>query len=106
MPIFPILYLVLPEVQLLGPNRTLLEGENANLTCVIKVGSPKPRLSWYRNGKLLVDKENTNLILTEVTDEDEGLYRCRAQNRGGVANDFINVTVDSKYSTGAMDMGW
>ena len=51
-----------------------------------------------------MDEEKSNLILTEVTDKDEGLYRCKAQNLGGVANDFIKVTIDSKYSTSAFGM--
>ena len=53
-----------------------------------------------------MDEEKSNLILTEVTDKDEGLYRCEAQNLVGVADDSINVTIDSKYSTTALDMGW
>lgn len=48
-----------------------------------------------------MDEENTNLILTEVTDKDEGLYRCEAQNFGGVADDVVNITIDSKFFTSA-----
>ncbi len=43
-----------------------------------------------------MDEKNTNLILTRVTDKDEGLYRCEARNRGGMADDIVNIAVDSK----------
>lgn len=91
---FPIL--VLPEVQLLGPNQAIREGDSVNLTCAIKAGSPKPRVVWYKNKTLLLDEKNAILVLTEVTDKDEGLYRCEARNRGGVADDIVNVTIGSK----------
>ena len=93
----PFLLLVLPEVQLLGPNQAIQRGNNINLTCVIKAGLPKPLVLWYKNETLLVGEESTNLILAKVTDKDEGLYRCEARNRGGVADDIVNVTIDSKY---------
>ena len=72
------------------------EGDRLNLTCVIKAGSPKPQVSWYKNKILLVDEESTNLILKELTDKDEGQYKCEARNPVGVADAMINVTVDSK----------
>ena len=72
------------------------EGDRLNLTCVIKAGSPKPQKSWYKNKILLVDEESTNLILEELTDKDEGQYKCKARNPGGVAYKIINVTVDGK----------
>ena len=88
--------LALPKVQLIGPNWTMREGDRLNLTCIIKAGLPKPQVSWYKNNLLLVDEESTNLILEELTDKDEGQYKCEARNRAGVADAMINVTVDSK----------
>ena len=87
-----------PKVQLLGPNWTMREGDRLNLTCIIKAGLPKPQVSWYKNNLLLVDEESTNLILEELTDKDEGQYKCEARNPAGVADAMINVTVDSKSS--------
>lgn len=72
------------------------EGDRLNLTCVVEPGSPKPQVSWYKNEILLVDEESMNLTLEEVSDKDEGLYKCKAQNPGGVAYDIINVTIDGK----------
>ena len=73
------------------------EGDRLNLTCVIKAGLPKPQLSWYKGDKkLLAVEESTNLILEELTDKDEGQYKCEARNPGGVADAIMNVTVDGK----------
>ena len=88
--------LVPPKVQILGPNRTMREGDRLNLTCIIKAGLPRPQVSWYKNKILLIHKESTNLILEELTDKDEGQYKCEARNSVGVADALINVTVDSK----------
>ena len=72
------------------------EGDRLNLTCVIKAGSPRPQVSWYKNRTRLPDEESTNLIREELTDKDEGQYKCKARNSGGVACDIINVTVDGR----------
>lgn len=72
------------------------EGDRLNLTCIIKAGLPKPQVSWYKNKIRLVDEESTNLFLDELTDKDEGQYKCEARNPFGVADAVINVTVDSK----------
>lgn len=92
----PLFSLVPPMVQLLGPNRTMQEGDKLNLTCIIKAGLPKPQVSWYSNNIPLDGEENTNLILEELTDQEEGQYKCEARNSGGVAKAIINVTVDGK----------
>ena len=36
------------------------------------------------------------MILEELTDNDEGQYKCEARNPGGVADAIMNVTVDGK----------
>ena len=88
---------VLPIIQLLGPGEhTYMQGDSANLTCKIIEGLPEPQLSWFKNGDLLSKEVNTTLILTDVTDKDEGKYICRAQNVGGDFKASVDVTVKSK----------
>lgn len=82
---------------MLGPNWTMREGERLNLTCVIKAGLPAPHLSWYKDETLLVDEESTNLIVEELTEKDDGQYKCEARNSGGAVNATKNVTVDGKF---------
>ena len=67
-----------------------------NLTCNINAAIPKPQVSWYKNGALLVDEKGTNMIVAKVSANDDGLYKCEARNIGGVAYDFVNVTIDGK----------
>lgn len=90
------MFVVRPDVRLSGPNGTIREGESANLTCVIEKGLPKPKVFWYKNETFLKDERGTSLILTDVKDEDKGLYKCEARNPGGVANDILNVIIDGK----------
>ncbi|KAJ7377501.1 Hemicentin-1 [Desmophyllum pertusum] len=81
-------------VQLLGANQTIREGDSVNLTCIIKKGLPKPDVFWYKNETRIIEEQSTNLILTKVTDKDEGSYKCEARNAGGVDDDIVNVTID------------
>ena len=88
---------VRPQVKLLGPTGLIRgEGDMLNLTCIINAAIPKPQVSWYKNGALLVGENGTNMIVAKVSDDDEGLYKCEARNTGGVAYDIVNVTIDGK----------
>lgn len=86
--------LVPPDIHLSGPKQPVREGSNVNLNCSIE-GDPKPEIHWFKNGSSL-DEQNTVLLLTKVNAADEGKYTCKAENEGGLAEDSIYVTVDSK----------
>lgn len=73
------------------------EGDSANLSCKIIQGFPTPQISWLKDKQPLAKEVKTTLILTNVTDKDEGRYTCIAQNAGGTFTDNIYVTVKSKY---------
>ena len=88
---------VLPNIQLLGPNKALREGDSANLTCKIIKGLPEPQVSWFKNGTEL-EVKNRTLFLTNVTDEDEARYACRADNIGGFVFNSLYVAVKSKFT--------
>ena len=72
------------------PNmNTVLEGTNINFTCTAD-GAPRPTISWSRVlGNNSVAKSSIKtpdgrniLMLTNVTNSEEGMYTCTAQNRG------------------------
>ena len=88
---------VRPVIEMLGPNKPLQEGESANLTCNIIKGFPKPELSIFKTGDLLLDEKTTlTLLLANVTERDEARYTCKARNAGGNFTDSIYLTVKSK----------
>ena len=72
------------------------EGDSVNLTCNVTKGVPGPQISWLKDGDPLSREKNTTLILTNVTDRDQGWYTCKAQNAGGSFTDRIYFTVKSK----------
>jgi len=75
----------------------LQEGESANLTCKIIDGFPEPRLSFFKHELNHPSKEITSpLLLTNVTDSDEGRYNCEAQNSHGYLAYSIYIRVKSK----------
>ena len=79
------------------------EGDSVNLTCKIIKGSPEPKISWFKDGRLRLE-EKTTLILANVTDGDEGRYTCKAQNPGGNFTDSIYIRVKSKFIIIIMDV--
>ena len=97
---FPV---VRPIVELLGPSKPLQEGDSANLTCKIIEGFPEPRLSFFKNGELLSKEMTSPLLLTNVTDSDEGRYICEAHNGGGNFTDSRYIRVKSKLIIIIMD---
>uniref|UniRef100_A0A3Q0QVQ1 Ig-like domain-containing protein n=1 Tax=Amphilophus citrinellus TaxID=61819 RepID=A0A3Q0QVQ1_AMPCI len=66
-------------------------GETATFTVKVS-GFPKPTVQWSHNGKviksssvykLIEEKEEYTLVITQVTSEYEGKYSCTATNRFG-----------------------
>ena len=85
-----------PNVRLFGPGRHMQEGDSVNLTCKVIEGIPRPQISWLKDEHPLSREKNTTLILTNVTDRDQGWYTCKAQNAGGSFTDSMYITVKSK----------
>lgn len=53
-------------------------------------GNPKPRIAWYRNGKLLnvdwiVTYDETRLLIPTYEERHKGIYQCVATNVAGEA---------------------
>ena len=85
-----------PNVNLSGPHRPVAEGDNITLTCNVTDGVPKPKLNHWLREKISLDEKNTAIVLRSIRKDQEGTYTCQASNKGGSANDSINVVVDSK----------
>ncbi|KAG6457151.1 hypothetical protein O3G_MSEX010145 [Manduca sexta] len=78
-----------PSFIVVPNNETVALGDNAEFMCSAR-GIPRPILKWFRNTLILPPGENVifnddyqNLTLVAVTNEDEGIYHCRAENTEG-----------------------
>lgn len=78
------------------------DGEEARLECQI-TGSPKPTVTWYKEGQVIVNSEEfkifydennlCSLFISDVYPEDAGKYSLVAQNELGTAETTAELFV-------------
>ncbi|KAK7085283.1 hypothetical protein SK128_022522, partial [Halocaridina rubra] len=82
-----------PVISGYSAGETLKEGQHRTLICHSRGGNPRPKLTWYRNGKLLKyqnityikpsnEHEAMKVILQIIVtaEDDRAVYECRADN--------------------------
>ncbi|KAG8198932.1 hypothetical protein JTE90_015139 [Oedothorax gibbosus] len=82
-----------PPVFLERPrDQEALQGNAVELICLVE-GSPRPVLSWSKDGvpvhtkdRVTLLKNSTTLKIVKVQVEDGGIYTCHAENTGGERN--------------------
>ena len=87
-------------VKVLPTSMKLIVGENLKLKCGAR-GSPAPRITWYRNGKLLVGDDRRILSgdllqVNNLTLLDGGVYQCEAKNDIGSSLNYVVLHVTGK----------
>ncbi|XP_076442608.1 inactive tyrosine-protein kinase 7-like [Babylonia areolata] len=92
------------DVELKRPKREeVKKGTDVILKCVIS-GNPDPTILWYHNKFRLFNQEKVKILdegnrikLINITETDNGIYSCRAENVGGAVdstnNFLLNVRV-------------
>lgn len=71
-------------------DKTAVIGEKVEFVCKAR-GEPKPVITWYRNTldlapseNIVLGENNETLTILEVTNDDVGIYHCRAENNEGL----------------------
>ncbi|XP_012986619.1 myelin-associated glycoprotein isoform X2 [Esox lucius] len=85
-----------PREPVVNGSLTVLEGSSVSLHCSTQ-GGPAPTLTWLKNGELVgtITAEQLSVLeLLEITPQDDGLYRCLAENEHGRASSSLNITVE------------
>ncbi|XP_068734686.1 neuronal growth regulator 1-like [Montipora capricornis] len=79
----------------------IIEGGNVNLTCNAS-GFPTPTVSWVKtsNGQLT---NGTELVLTSISRDQAGEYRCEASNLCNTATELATVDVQFKPEMVVLD---
>ncbi|KPJ09244.1 Peroxidasin [Papilio machaon] len=82
--------MVAPAFVVVPKDEVITIGETAEFRCTAR-GVPKPVITWYRNTMALSENENIvisddnqNLTIIQVSNDDDGLYHCRAENSEGL----------------------
>ncbi|XP_068734047.1 hemicentin-1-like [Montipora capricornis] len=82
-------------------NEVIIEGGNVTLTCNAS-GFPTPTVSWVKtsNGQLT---NGTELVLTSISRDQAGEYRCEASNLCNTATELATVDVQFKPEMVVLD---
>uniref|UniRef100_A0A8C5K3Y8 Vascular endothelial growth factor receptor 1 n=1 Tax=Jaculus jaculus TaxID=51337 RepID=A0A8C5K3Y8_JACJA len=63
-------------------------------------GAPEPQITWFKNNHkihpepgIILGPGNGTLFIERITEEDEGVYRCRATNQKGAVESAAYLTV-------------
>ncbi|KAM6179031.1 vascular endothelial growth factor receptor 1 [Rhynchocyon petersi] len=80
-------------------DQTVALSNSTTLDCPAK-GVPEPQITWFKNNHkiqqepgIILGPGSSTLFIERVTEEDEGVYRCRASNRKGSVESSAYLTV-------------
>ncbi|XP_039287893.1 hemicentin-1-like [Nilaparvata lugens] len=92
-----------PTAVALEKSSLVKEGDPATLTCLIS-GKPPPEVKWYKDSQEILQNSieqpeyvmnQNSLQLASVDKSSAGIYKCKAENAFGLAEDFIKLEVGS-----------
>ncbi len=76
-------------------NETVTEGGAVTLSCQAS-GTPDPMVSWFKPDGQRVDA--SHLMLTNISRNEAGEYRCEASNECGNASQKAKIDVQCKLT--------
>ena len=83
-----VLHVVKPQILMV----TVLNGRSVHLNC--EALGTDIVYQWMKDGVNVSDANSNMLVITNITELDEGQYKCVASNKGGMAmSEPATVTV-------------
>nr|XP_006979686.1 vascular endothelial growth factor receptor 1 [Peromyscus maniculatus bairdii] len=83
---------------------------SATLDCQAH-GVPQPWITWFKNNHkiqqepgIILGPGNSTLFIERVTEEDEGVYRCRAANQKGAVESAAYLTVQGSSDKSNLEL--
>ncbi|ELK18741.1 Vascular endothelial growth factor receptor 1 [Pteropus alecto] len=80
-------------------DHTVAASSSTTLDCHAH-GVPEPQLTWFKNDHkiqqepgIILGPGSSTLFIERVTEEDEGVYRCKATNQKGSVESWARLTV-------------
>ncbi|XP_038201518.1 vascular endothelial growth factor receptor 1 [Arvicola amphibius] len=96
-------------LQNLSDHKVSISG-SATLDCLVS-GVPEPHIAWFKNNHkiqqepgIILGPGNSTLFIERVTEEDEGVYRCRATNRKGSVESSAYLTVQGSSDKSNLEL--
>ena len=90
---------VRPQFTIVPANTSALLGSDVSLSCVAR-GDPPPEIIWNKEQGNLPFKrarfDEERFLISNVSSEDAGVYRCIAENKAGSIVSSATVTILSK----------
>ncbi|KAL3050908.1 hypothetical protein OYC64_001227 [Pagothenia borchgrevinki] len=78
-------------VFLQSPALPVMKGDDVTLTCRTKMADP-PSADFYKDGVSIRTESDGHMTLHHVNSSDEGLYKCRVQNKGESPESRLSVS--------------
>ena len=90
-------FIVIPDITNNPNSVTVLTGETSQLSC--RALGTDIIYQWIKDDISLPDVNSRILKITNITESDEGVYKCVAGNKGGmVESDPATVTVYGEHA--------
>ena len=93
-----------PLIAYSNPNIDVIQGRSVQLSCIVLLGNPQPKVMWFKMGEEVVPDDRIlsdgqgSLMIMSAEPIDEGEYTCVASNVGGNATYVTKLDVQGMCS--------